>query len=71
MSKLDPKPEKNRLYTWEDLNDYLQLHFKSPGSFVPTIDVRQYSMTKEEIISEAETQGYKVSQPREHILKFE
>ncbi len=70
MSKLDPRPGSKPLYDWQDLNEYLQVHFKFPSNFVPSIDVRNYSMSKDEIITEAEKQGYKVFEVDEYNLEF-
>ncbi|MGE7766673.1 hypothetical protein [Peribacillus sp. NPDC096540] len=70
MSKLDPRPNSKPLYSWQELNEYLQLNFKAPGNLETTIDVRNYSMSKDEIIHEAEKQGYKVYEKGEHQLEF-
>lgn len=71
MSKLDPKPVKQGLnYSWEDLNKFLQSHFGTYGSDHAYIDVRNYSMSKEEIITELEQKGYEVSENSEHKLKI-
>lgn len=72
MSKLDPRPESNgNLYSWDRLNFILQSKFNEPRDNTATIDVRDYEMSKDEIITEAEIQGYKVTEPAENHLKFE
>ncbi|GAE32453.1 hypothetical protein [Halalkalibacter hemicellulosilyticus] len=71
MSKLDPKPQnKGSLYSWKELNRTLQLNSEVPGDEGLLIDLRQFSLTKEEIIIEAEKQGYKVEERREHFLRL-
>ncbi|NIK12883.1 hypothetical protein [Alkalibacillus almallahensis] len=72
MGNLDPKLEYNGpLYSWENLNNLLQAHFNKPKAGPAKIDLRQYSISKDEIIAEAEKQGYKVYEHNEHYLKFE
>lgn len=71
MSKLDPRPDSRKLYSWEDLNEYIQMNIQAPGNIDTIIDVRNYTMTKSEIITEAESKGYKVIAQGEHKLKFE
>ncbi|MFP7201921.1 hypothetical protein SFC08_13180 [Lysinibacillus halotolerans] len=72
MSKLDPRPNKQGSnYSWDDLNRFIQSQLSQFGvdKTLP-IDVRNYSMSKEEIISEAEKQGYKVIEKDEYYLEF-
>lgn len=72
MSKLDPRPEyKGPLYSWEDLNRILQARFNQPGEAWAVIDLRQFSIPKNEIIAEAEKQGYKVFEQGDYHLRFE
>ncbi|WP_078428760.1 hypothetical protein [Alkalihalobacterium alkalinitrilicum] len=72
MSKLDPRPEYNGpLHSWDNLNSVLQTNFNKPGKNFATIDLRKYSIPKDEIITEANKQGYKVSENGEHFLRFE
>lgn len=70
MSKLDPKPErKNPQHSWDYLNSLLQTNIKLYGH--ATIRHADYSMSKNEIIAEAEKQGYKVTDNGNNHLKFE
>lgn len=72
MDELDPRPTYNGpLYSWDYLNRLLQSNFNKPGKCSAMIDLRTYSIPKEEIIIEAEKQGYKVSEQSGHFLKFE
>jgi len=72
MSKLDPRPNSEvPLYSWDNLNDVLQTAFGKPGSNYAVIDLSQYSLSKNEIKTEAEKQGYKVFEQGEHFLRFE
>lgn len=73
---LDPKPENYRRLpkkTWEDLNRELQFYFTKGRFDNPYFiaNANDYEMTKEEIIKEAESQGYKVTEPTVDNLKFE
>lgn len=74
MSKLDPKPTtQNPLLGWDDLNRRLQASFmiankKEAPSL--TIDVSEFEMSKEEIIAEVQSQGYKVSDSGNDYLVF-
>lgn len=75
MSKLDPKPTlQNPLLGWEDLNSLLQNNFKiADKNNLPkaTVDISKYEMSKEEVISVAQSQGYKVSDAGNDYLVFE
>ncbi len=72
MSKLDPRPNyKGPLHSWDTLNQQLKSTFNQPGDNFLVIDFRKFSIPKEEIIAEAEKQGYKVSLHEDHYLKFE
>ncbi|API89058.1 hypothetical protein BKP56_07230 [Marinilactibacillus sp. 15R] len=75
MSKLDPKPTaQNPLKGWKDLNSLLQSNFKvADKNNAPkaTVDISKYEMSKEEIISVAQSQGYKVTDLGNDYLKFE
>lgn len=73
---LDPKPkEYNQLpkRTWEDLNRSLQFYFREGRFEKPyfALSVNDYEMSKEEIIKEAESKGYKVTETTKDNLKFE
>ncbi|NMH67271.1 hypothetical protein HF072_00435 [Bacillus sp. RO3] len=71
MSKLDPRPSDiKELYSWDVLNSTLQTAFKQPGEKTAVIDLRQFSLTKEEIVTEAESQGYTVTEEYNHYLRF-
>ena len=72
MSKLSPRPDYNGpLYSWDKLNNMLQISFNAPGKRSAVIDLRQFSIPEEEIIVEAEKQGYKVHKENEYFLRFE
>lgn len=72
MSKLDPKPkQENPSLSWKDLNDLLQANFNMTGIESATIKLKNYAIPKEEIISEAEKQGYKVTELQGGSLRFE
>lgn len=73
---LDPRPENYQPLpkrTWEDLNRSLQFYFKKGHFDKPYFIayVHDYEMSKEEIIKEAESKGYKVTEPTTDNLKFE
>ncbi|WP_164219395.1 hypothetical protein [Virgibacillus sp. YIM 98842] len=71
MSKLDPRPESQKpKYSWDELNIMLQNTFTDPSKKSLLIDLRQFKISKEDIIPEAEKQGYKVSEEKEHYLRF-
>lgn len=72
MSKLDPRPDNSgRKYTWSELNSYLQMIFGRPGdNHSITIQPDKYAMTKEEIIAEAQKQGYTVVETSNGYLTF-
>ncbi|MBP1971568.1 hypothetical protein J2Z83_003719 [Virgibacillus natechei] len=72
---LDPKPEKYEVKkkTWEDLNNSLNFYF-TKGQFDRPyfiVNFNEYEMSKEEIIEEAETKGYKVTEHKNDLLRFE
>lgn len=71
MSKLDPKPDRKVPYSWNVLNNVLKRSFKTPGTDSVTVRPEQFEMSKDEIISEAEKQGYKVTDNNNGFLKFE
>ncbi|CAG9620843.1 hypothetical protein [Sutcliffiella rhizosphaerae] len=72
MSKLSPRPLKQeKLFSWDDLNSQLLANFNMPGIDYAVIDLQKYDMSKEEIIVEAEKQGYKVIEQAPHHLRFE
>lgn len=72
MSKLDPKPNQDHdLYSWDHLNRKLQASFGELNIGWAVIDCRKYSIPKDEIAAEAESQGYKVIGQDEHHLRFE
>jgi hypothetical protein len=72
LAKLDPRPiTPPAKYSWDTLNNTLQAGFKTPGKKSVVIDLRNYDLTKEEIVTEAESQGYKVSEESEFYLRFE
>lgn len=72
MDGLNPRPKYNGpLYSWDRLNQVLQSNFNGPGEHTVMIDLRAYSIPKNEIITEAEKQGYKVSEQSPYFLKFE
>lgn len=73
---LDPRPENYQRLpkrNWEDLNRSLQFYFKKGRFDKPffIVNVNEYEMTKEEIIKEAESKGYKVTDLSNNELKFE
>jgi hypothetical protein len=69
MSKLDPRPPKKKeLRSWEQLNELLQFFLSQPNDPMTTINVNDYAMSAEEIITEAEKQGYKVSRNGDHLF---
>ncbi len=73
---LDPRPENYNALpkrTWKDLNNSLQFYFKKGHHDKPyfIMNVNDYEMSKEEIIKEAESKGYKVTEPTAGNLKFE
>ncbi|MBN6887460.1 hypothetical protein ACUXCC_005396 [Cytobacillus horneckiae] len=70
MSKLDPRPKPGSLYSWEELNNILKARFNRPGEGSAAIDLRQFSISKDEIKSEAEKQGYKVFEEGDYHLIF-
>jgi len=72
MSKLDPKPNrKNKNYSWQDLNHFLQYYFSEiDNDDYVLIDLQDYSMPKEEIINELKQNGYEVSEHGEQKLKI-
>lgn len=74
MSKLDPRPSSvEASFTWEDLNRKLQSTFSGKSTNPALIiDSRDYLIPKDEIIAEAEKQGYKVSElnTNSHMLSF-
>lgn len=74
MGKLSPKPRTNvKKLTWEDLDRTLKIVFESTADDTPsaTIEYSLYEMTKDEIITEATKQGYKVSETTPGYLTFE
>ncbi|HEM4129035.1 TPA: hypothetical protein U1W61_000733 [Streptococcus suis] len=74
MGKLSPKPRTNiKKLTWEDLDYTLKCVFESTADDTPsaTIECSLYEMTKDEIITEASKQGYKVSEITPGYLTFE
>ncbi|MEK5425371.1 hypothetical protein [Cytobacillus sp. FSL R7-0680] len=74
MSKLAPKPITTKpLHSWDYLNKTLQANFShvNPDKNFLVIDLRDFEMSKEEIMAEAIKQGYKVSEELEHYLRFE
>ncbi|MDE1692439.1 hypothetical protein PWF76_06980 [Streptococcus suis] len=74
MGKLSPKPKTNiKKLTWEDLDHTLKCIFESTADESPsaTIECSLYEMTKDEIITEASNQGYKVSETAPGYLTFE
>lgn len=74
MSKLDPRPETHKpLRSWDYLNRTLQanLSHADPEKRFLVIDLRDYEISKEEIVAEATNQGYKVSTESDpNYLKF-
>ncbi|WP_339233792.1 hypothetical protein [Oceanobacillus sp. FSL W7-1281] len=72
MSKLDPKPNQEKLnYSWSELNRMLQSNFNTPGITSATIDLDNFNIPKEEIIAEATEQGYTVTESSPGHLRFE
>jgi hypothetical protein len=72
MDGLSPRPRYNGpLYSWKELNDFLRIIFTGAGEHQAIIDLRDYSMSKDEIVAEATKQGYKVSEQDPYHLKFE
>ena len=72
MSKLSRKPEyRDANYSWEKLDNLLKANFKGPGKNVAVISLEDYDIPKDEIISEATKQGYKVTESSPGHLKFE
>lgn len=72
MSKLDPRPNpENPKFSWDYLNNLLQANFNMPGVKSATINLDDYAIPKEEIIAEAEKQGYKVTESSGNNLRFE
>lgn len=70
MSKLEPRPiNREPRYSWDDLNIMLQNTFSDPSKESLLIDLRQFKISKEDIIPEAESQGYKVTE-EDHYLRF-
>lgn len=73
MSKLDPKPDPNKpLRSWDFLNQTLQanLSHSNPEKRFLVIDLRDYEISKDEIISEATKQGYEVTTEGDNHLRF-
>lgn len=72
MSKLEPKPNwENPNHSWDHLNHLLQANFKMHGNRTSVvIDLNDYSISKEEIITEAEKQGYTVTEASKNQLRF-
>lgn len=69
MSKLDPRPPKKKvLYSWEELNERLQVVLSQPNNSKATINVDEFEMSAEEIIAEAEKQGYEVEQDDNFLI---
>ncbi|WP_020006326.1 hypothetical protein [Salinicoccus albus] len=68
---LSPKPDNQRpLLGWKKLDETLQANFKvSHKNEEPkaSIDAGRYEMSPDEIKSEAEKQGYKVTVSGNHI----
>ncbi|HEM5975777.1 TPA: hypothetical protein U2B24_000719 [Streptococcus suis] len=74
MGKLSPKPRTNiKKLTWEDLDQTLKCIFESTADDTPsaTIEYSLYEMSRDEIITEASKQGYKVSETAPGYLTFE
>lgn len=72
--KLSPKPANKRpLWTWSDLNDMLQMTFTTPGDSNPStvIDIDRYEMSYDELKTEAESKGYKVSIVEDGLVRIE
>lgn len=64
MSGLSPKPTpEGELWGWNELNNVLQSTFKRPTKGKQTfhIAVDSYQMSKEEMINELKSNGYKVT----------
>lgn len=72
---LSPKPTKRREpeYTMADLDRYLQSRFSHPSLDIRSVNilVESYIPSKEEIISEGEKNGYKVTDIGNDRLRFE
>lgn len=72
MDKLSPKPSHKKLSKgWEDLNDLLLANFENFNAQSATISLEDYAISKDEIISEATSKGYKVIDDNNGYLTFE
>lgn len=73
---LDPAPKQQQpKYGWTELNQILQANFSSHDVDVNNIklniDLYGYSLNKEEVIKEAQSNGYKVTDAGNNQLIFE
>lgn len=69
---LSPKPKNTKpLLGWDDLDSKLQAVFKTENKSkepIASIDPGLYQMSPDEIKTEAEKQGYKVTIKGQHII---
>lgn len=61
MGKLTPKSiNKRPKASWDELDRFIKSVLNNPAIDVATIDLKEYAMSKEEIISELKLAGYTV-----------
>lgn len=70
---LSPKPTSHiNSYGWKELDNWLKLQFESntTGSPFADVNLKFYSLSKEEIIKVAQSKGYSVEDLGNDTLRF-
>lgn len=71
MGKLTPKSINKRPKAgWDKLDEFIQSVLNNPAHDVATINLKEYAMSKEEIISELKLAGYTVIDSNDGYLSI-